>query len=133
MNMLMRRRLMMMLGGNAEMLGELSKYQQVKITATATAELSVTHTLGVVPKIVIVDSELTATNKIRGFVGNEFAGVARYTTGTSGGGLFYYIVTSWESPDNARFYWDENEIHIRQASNTRNWNVNTEYTVHIYA
>ena len=115
------------------MLGEYSKHQEVSVTATSGAELSITHTLGETPKLVVVDSATTAGNKIKGFIGCDFGGASRYTTGTSGGGVFYYIVSSWESPENARFYWDATNIYIRQSSGTRTWNVGTTYTVHIYA
>ena len=115
------------------MLGEYSKHQEVSVTASSGAELSITHTLGETPKLVVINSEVTAGNKIKGFIGCDFCGASRYTPGTSGGGLFYYNISSWESPENARFFWDSTNINIRQSSTTRTWSVGATYTVHIYA
>lgn len=120
-------------------IGDLSKYQKITITPSSNLELSITHTLNVAPKIVIVSCDDTSEpylseGYIRHCVFDSQMGAYRYHNKTN-----HMVViggcTLSNSPtvSNGQYYISDSEIKIFQVTVNGQWSTSTTYTVDIYA
>lgn len=131
----MRFRMMSMMGGSG-MVGNLSKYEKIKVTPSSSAELTGTFHLGVIPKIVIVDSDQTyvATQFLkRGIFGVDFGAMSFINGADSEGAYGYTIKYNEIGTTNQTAYFSDTTITIRRGASTRYFDTNTEYTIEIYA
>lgn len=118
-------------------IGEFTKFQRIKVTPSSNVELSLTHNLGVLPKVVI----FTSTQE---FVDTQYilSGVADQNTGgytiynTSGNilsGLGMAVTLNEIGSSNSIAYYTTTNVVIRRNSASRYFNPNAEYTVDLYA
>ena len=121
------------------MLGNLSKFQQIKIIPSTASDLVVTHSLGVVPKVIIVTSPetsepFTAEGFFRNCILSDVCGAVLYHNKANHnivvGGLI--LVANASNVTNGNYYVSTNQIKIHQASGNGTWSTSTEYTFDIY-
>lgn len=123
--------------GGGGSVGELTKYQRAIVTPSDTAELRVSHTLGIVPKIVVFNSEQTfesALYIINGVLSdNGGGGVRSFISGGGVGTNPYNVFIQAPSTGNSSAYFTDSEVVIRRASSARQFDTATTYTVELYA
>lgn len=124
-------------GGGGGSVGELTKYQRAIITPSDVAELRVSHTLGIIPKIVVFNSEQTfesALYIINGVLSDNGSGSAK---SFASGGTYvtnpYTVFIQAPSTGNSSAYFTDSEVVIRRASSAKPFDTNTAYTIDIYA
>lgn len=118
------------------MVGELSKYQQVKVTPSANTDLTFSHNLGVIPKLIIVDSNQTyvSTQYMKSGVFDQHQGAMSFLdVNPSATGYYYTVNLNSTGTTNANIYVSDSSVSIRRGAATRYFDTNTEYTVDIYA
>lgn len=116
-------------------IGKLSMYQTLKATPSTTGALSFSHSLGTVPKVVLITSTATGTNKIKTAIASLDAGVGayKYTDGTSGTGGFFYLVEDETPTAYQQAHLGQQSCYLRAVSSTRTFDTGVEYTVELYA
>lgn len=123
--------------GGGSGIGEYTKHQRVVVTPSDVTYLSINHTLGVVPKLVVVTSEQTfvsTTFMVSGVwaVGCGGSGVSF----ASGGGFVtnaYTVAANTTGSSNAYAYFNSDNVVIRRATSARQFDTGTSYTVDLYA
>lgn len=118
--------------------GDFTKHQQVKVTPSDAKQISVNHSLGVVPKIVVVTSTQTYVSSQFMFDGilMETCGGMRFMSGAGTFNGYYYPVEIDGSPSSGttqKAYMSNSNVTIMRGASTRQFDTNTEYTVDIYA
>ena len=117
--------------------GAFSQYQRVTVTPSVTEQLEVTHTLGVIPKLVIISSEQTyvENNFIKNGVFSPGNGGCAMSLASDAGGSpnAYNVNTETMASTNAFAYFSDEKVRIRRANSARYFNTGVSYTVDIYA
>ena len=116
--------------------GEFTKYEQHKVTPSETSNLTVSHNLGVLPKLVMFNSTQTygSISYINDGVLNQKCGNARTmasadTFSVNG----FTVLTGTTGSSNSYAYFTNDSVVIRRATSAKYFDTNTEYTVDIYA
>lgn len=125
--------------GGAAMIGDLSKFAEVKVTPTVMNYIIVPHSLGAVPVFV----EITCAD---GSVAATTDGNIRYALLGTQCGVVYGLYTNQSKLMYRTFYRNDatnlsveqyalnsEQIIIRNRNDAFAWNTSTEYTVKIYA
>lgn len=115
--------------------GELSKFQRVDVIPSTNLEISITHTLGVQPKIVILSSEQTFVSNqyILGGVFDQQCGCVRCFNSEGGTTTNSFFVLYGSGTSNSYMYVTDTNITIRRATSSRYFDTSVTYTVDIYA
>ena len=117
---------------------ELTKYQKITgVYPDSNSSISFTHSLGVVPKFIVVKNEndqYSTTVKDFYFLADGFCGGSTYYNSnnvlTAHGFLFASGVTS---SDQAKYYFDASGGIISKFSNAIKWDTNSSYSIEVYA
>lgn len=118
-------------------LGDFTKHQRFTITPSTQNQLSIEHTLGVVPKLVtfisnqVYDETLFVINGVLSNLG--VGGVNTFATGGSYTTYGYSVFLISPSTGNSSAYFTDEEVVIRQQSSGRYFDTSVTYTVDLYA
>ena len=124
---------MAMLGGSA-MVGELSKYRKYTIQPGANTDITFTHNLGVVPKLVLLDGQPDLSGSITYIthgIFDQYCGGC--LVGSAGTQVGYKTDTTAIGTTNTYLYMNDTTVSIRRASSARYFDTNCTYTVELYA
>ena len=137
MDLMQIRRMLMSVIGGAEMVGEFSKYEKVmKAGESNEARLLITHSLGVVPKLVIIscadtDVPYTTPAYIRSAVFTPSCGGANTVNASAVENSVGFIPA--ETLANGKYNLSSTEANFYQGNSGYKWSKNTTYTVELYA
>ena len=129
----LRFRMMSMIGGSS-MVGELSRYQKITVTPSENTQIEIIHTLGVLPKMVIVNGEPDFSGSVAYLshgifdqrCGNMLSG-STYVVNA------YTVTTGSTSTSNSYAYMTDTTVRIRRTTSARYFDTGCTYTVELYA
>lgn len=118
-------------GGGSAGVGGLTKYYTGSVTPSSSAELVITHNLGILPKYVsiLINSASGDNNTVDAFTCDQVIGVSASGTATKAG---YAVILNETGTLNATAYLTTSSIVIRRTTSGRTFSTSVSYTVTVY-